>query len=183
MASAVEDNSLGGERAVEDSFMWTRTAGDTRRMAQYYYEDLAVGDGFHASEYTVEAAEIKEFAEKYDPHPFHLDEEAAADSFFGELVASGLHTLSVTFKLLHEGPFDEIAVMGGRGLDSVRFRRPVTPGETLSSETVVVKRRLPDESRSKGNVDLVTQVTNDEGEEVLSFIALAMVERRDPDAT
>jgi acyl dehydratase len=64
-----------------------------------YYEDLSVGDRFPFGEYDVTDEEIREFAGKYDPQPFHLDAEAAADSVFGELVASGWHTASISMRL------------------------------------------------------------------------------------
>ncbi|WP_436345926.1 MaoC/PaaZ C-terminal domain-containing protein [Natronorubrum sp. FCH18a] len=64
-----------------------------------YYEDLAVGDVYETGSYTVTKEEIVDFAEQFDLKPFHVDEEAAAESIFGELVASGLHTLCLSVRL------------------------------------------------------------------------------------
>lgn len=68
-----------------------------------YFENLEIGDTFEAGEYTVTKEEIVEFAEQFDPQPFHTDEEAARDSMFGELIASGLHTLCLSVRLFITG--------------------------------------------------------------------------------
>jgi len=99
-----------------------------------YYEDLDIGETYETGGYTVTKEEIIEFAEQFDPQPFHLDEEAAQDSMFGELVASGLHTLCLSVRLfvteIVNGEVD-IANMGGLGMDDLRWHEPVRLGETL----------------------------------------------------
>lgn len=143
-----------------------------------YFEDLAVGDTFDAGSYTLEKDEIIAFAEQFDPQPFHVDEEAAKESMFGELVASGLHTLCLASKLAVENVFDEIANLGGRGMDALQFSRPVKPGDTLSVEVEVMERsesRHPD----RGYTTLETRVDNQHDDEVLSFVMYNIVERRD----
>ncbi len=72
-------------------------------MICYYLDDLKVGQRFVSGAHELDEAQIKAFAAEFDPQRFHLDEEAAKDSFFGGLVASGWHTASITMKLLVEG--------------------------------------------------------------------------------
>lgn len=148
-----------------------------------YFEDLAVGDVLESSGYTITEDEIIEFAEQFDPQPFHVDPEAAKDSMFGGLVASGLHTLCISVRLFvtefTQGP-DAIANMGGSGLDELRWYEPVRPGDTLRVRSEVIERR-PSESRDdRGYVDFRRSVTVD-GDEVLSFISHNIVAQADTD--
>lgn len=147
-------------------------------MTTAYFEDLAVGDRFNLGDYEFTTVEIKSFAEKFDPHSFHLDEAEAADSIWGELIASGLHTLSATFRLLHEGPFNEIEVQGGRGIDELRYHRPVKPGDVISGEMEVVQKELPDGGHDGGYVDFNVTVRNQNGATVLTFTTLGLIQRQ-----
>ncbi|MFC7157177.1 MaoC family dehydratase [Halomarina halobia] len=143
-----------------------------------YFEDLDVGDVFEAGSYTLTGDEIVEFAERFDPQPFHTDEAAAEGSMFGELVASGLHTMCIASKLTVEGPFDDIANMGGRGMDSLRFFRPVLPGDTLAVEIEVVEKSRADRHPERGDVTFEQRVRNDDGDPVLSLLLYSIVRRR-----
>ena len=147
-----------------------------------YYEDLTVGDTFETGGYTITKEEIIEFAERFDPQPFHLDEEAAKESMFGELVASGLHTLCLSVRLfitdIVDGE-DGIANMGGLGMDDLRWHEPVRPGETLRVRVEVVEK-TPSSSRSdRGYVDFRRSVVNDADEEVMSIVSHNIVRRAD----
>ena len=145
-----------------------------------YYEDVEIGDTREFGEYTVTKEEIIEFAEQYDPQPFHTDEEAAEESAFGELVASGWHTASICMRLLATGPVQERASMGARGVDELRWHRPVRPGDTLSIRTEVVDKRVSESDPKRGYVDSRLEGINQDGEVVISWIGLGMIERRNP---
>ncbi|NUC71490.1 MaoC family dehydratase [Haloterrigena sp. SYSU A558-1] len=147
-----------------------------------YYEDIEVGETQEFGEYTVTKEEILEFAERYDPQPFHTDEEAAAESAFGELVASGWHTASICMRLLVDGSIRDQASMGARGVDELRWNRPVRPGDTLSVRTEVVDKRVSESDPERGYVDSRLEGINQHDEVVISWIGLGMVERRTPDA-
>ncbi|WP_339103194.1 MaoC family dehydratase [Haloterrigena salinisoli] len=147
-----------------------------------YYEDIEIGDTRECGEYTVTKEEILEFAEQYDPQPFHTDEEAAAESAFGELVASGWHTASICMRLLVEGSLQDQASMGARGVDELRWYRPVRPGDTLSVRTEIVDKRVSESDPKRGYVDSRLEGINQNDEVVISWIGLGMVERRNPDA-
>jgi len=147
-----------------------------------YFEDLAIGDEYDCGSYTVTESEIIEFAEQFDPQPFHTDPEAAADSMFGGLVASGLHTLCLSVRLFvtnFVNPDDGLANMGGLGMDDLQWHEPVRPGDTLSLQVEVVDK-TPSESRDdRGYVDLDRRVYANDEDEVLSIRSYNVIRRRD----
>lgn len=143
-----------------------------------YFEDFEAGDVYEPDgRYEVTKAEIVEFAERYDPQPFHLDEAAAEDSLFGSLAASGWHTASMCMRLFADGFLDE-ASMGARGIDELRWNRPVHPGDTLRIEVEILDKR-PSESRPEmGHVRTRLTGYNQDDEAVVEWIALGMFRRR-----
>ncbi|MGM0387653.1 MAG: MaoC family dehydratase [Natrinema limicola] len=147
-----------------------------------YYEDIEIGDTEEFGEYHVTKDEILAFAEQYDPQPFHTDEAAAEDSAFGQLVASGWHTASICMQLLVDGPMQDRAGMGARGVDELRWHQPVTPGDTLSVRTEVLEKRVSESDPTRGYVDTKLEGINQNGEVVISWIGLEMVARRNSGA-
>jgi len=143
-----------------------------------YYEDIEIGDIEEFGEYHVTKAELLEFAEQYDPQPFHTDEAAAEDSAFGQLVASGWHTASMCMRLLVDGPIQDRAAMGARGVDELRWHQPVTPGDTLSVRTEVLDKRVSESDPTRGYVNTKLEGLNQDGDVVISWVGLEMVERR-----
>lgn len=145
-----------------------------------YFEDCAVGETAAVGSYAVTDAEIREFGERYDPQPYHVDEARAAETIFGGLVASGWHTAAVCMKLFVEGAISDLAVAGGRGVDDLRWHQPVRPGDELSIESELVEKR-PSEIPGLG--DLFTEVEgyNDDGDLVVSFRLRGLAEQRDPE--
>lgn len=143
-----------------------------------YFEDLEVGDVYEPDgRYEVTKAEIIEFAEQYDPQQFHLDEEAAEESIFGSLAASGWHTASVCMRLLVDGFLDE-ASMGARGVDELRWKRPVHPGDTLRIELEVVDKRTSESRPEMGHVRTKLTGYNQHDEPVIEWTALGMFRRK-----
>jgi acyl dehydratase len=146
-----------------------------------YFEDVEVGEVHEFGEYHLTEDEVVEFGERYDPQPFHVDAEAAEESMFGELVASGWHTASMSMRMLVEGPDggEERASMGSPGVDELRWHQPVKPGETLSLRTEVLEKR-PSESRDdRGYVKSRLKTYNGDGELVMSWVATTIYKRRD----
>ena len=86
-------------------------------MAKRYFQDFAVGDTVEAGGYRMTSEEMVEFARRYDPEPFHVDEAAARDSVFGGLVASGIHTIAVWNRLRKDAE-DGLVMLAGLGLDA-----------------------------------------------------------------
>jgi acyl dehydratase len=118
-----------------------------------YFEDLDIGDTWNVGEYTLTKDEIIEFAKQFDPQDQHIDEEAAEESMFSELVASGLHTLCLSTRLYVTSSID-IANMVGIGFDDVRWTKPVTPGDTISLEMEVPDKVESRDRQDRGYVDL-----------------------------
>ena len=145
-----------------------------------YFEDIEVGAVHEFGEYHVTRDEIVEFAEQYDPQTFHVDEAAAAESAFGELVASGWHTAAMSMRMFVENYLREAASMGGRGADDLRWKRPVRPDDTLSLRVEVLDKRVSESDPRRGYVEWGTDVLNQRDEVVLSYTATGMIERRNP---
>ncbi len=144
-------------------------------MPSGYYEDIEIGATREFGSYTVEKEEIISFAEQYDPQPFHVDESAAEDSIFGELVASGWHTAAMTMRMLVDHRLEDDRSMGAVGIDELRWKQPVRPGETLSVRTEVVDKEPWDDDL--GLVCSRTTVFADE-REVMSMTGNVLYQRR-----
>lgn len=144
-----------------------------------YYEDYSVGNSREFGERTVTKEEIVEFAEKYDPQPFHVDEEAARDTMFGGLVASGWHTAAVCMRMFVDHMVDE-ASQGARGVDELRWIRPLRPGDTLHAEAEVVDKYPDEDNPAIGYVDTKLTAYNQNDEPVISWVGLGIISR-DPD--
>jgi len=144
-----------------------------------YYEDIEVGDTHEYGSYRVTEDEIIEFAEQYDPQPFHTDPEAAKETSFGGLAASGWHTASMCMRLFVELMGDiNWASQGARGVDELRWIRPVRPGDELSIEVETVEKRDGDRP-GMGEVDSRLTGYRDGDEAVISWIGLGMIEKRE----
>lgn len=144
-----------------------------------YFEDISVGQTRSFGQYTITRDEIVSFAEQFDPQPFHTDEEAARDSFFGGLVASGMHTLCICMRLAVTGFYLDAANVAGKGIDNLRWRMPVYPDDTLSVTSEVLKAQ-PSESRDDcGEVTSRWTMRNQEGEPVLDLEVTALFLRRE----
>ena len=144
-----------------------------------YFEDVEVGEVYELDgRYEVTEAEVTEFAEKYDPQPFHLDEEAARESIFGSLAASGWHTASMCMRLLVDGFLEPETSMGARGVDELRWKRPVYPGDTLRVEVEVLEKRESESRPEVGHVRMETRGYNQDDELVIRWEGLGMQRRR-----
>lgn len=148
-------------------------------MFKIFYEDLEVGRQEAFGAYEVTKQEIIEFATKYDPQPFHLDEEMAKQSVFGGLCASGWHTCAMTMRILVDHMTEAgMAGMGSPGVDGIRWKQPVFPGDTLSVRGSVTEKR---ESQSRPHLGLVKstyEVFNQQDELVMQVITNYMILKR-----
>ena len=106
-----------------------------------FYEDIAIGHKQAFGRYEVTREEVIDFASKYDPQPFHLDDEAAAQTHFGRISASGWHTCAMTMSMLVENlTKHKQAGLGSPGVDQLRWKKPVYPGDTLRCESEEIGR-------------------------------------------
>ena len=142
-----------------------------------YFDDFTVGRRFLSGTYTMEIAEIREFASKYDPQPFHMDEEAARGTVFKTLVASGWHTMAVTMRLLVKGGMPVAGGMVGLGAQ-LTWPRPTLPGDVLQVHTEVVEATLSRSKLDRGTVTMHSETKNQRGEVVLDFTGRLVVPRR-----
>jgi len=142
-----------------------------------YFEDFAVGQKFGSEPRPIEAAEIKAFAAQFDPQPFHLDEDAARDSLFGGLAASGWHTAAVTMRLcLSSDVRPAGGIIGGGG--ELTWSKPVRPGDALRVEIEVMETRTSRSRPTQGLVKVRIATLNQHGETVQTFSPTLLVERR-----
>jgi acyl dehydratase len=148
-------------------------------MTERYFEDFAVGRTFgSAKPLRVDKDDIFAFAGKYDPQPFHLDEEAARQSIFQGLSASGWHTAAMTMRLITESDFKAAGGTIGLGFDNMRWPIPVRPGDELRIESEILELR-PSKSRpDRGLMKVRTRTFNQNGDIVQELTANVMVPRR-----
>jgi len=144
-----------------------------------YLEDIAVGAKRRFGRYEVTREEVLDFARKYDPQDFHLSDEAAAQTHFGRLAASGWHSCAMTMAMIvADLRATRQAGLGSPGVDELRWFRPVHPGDTLRCETEVL---AVTPSRSKPEIGSCrTRVTtyNQNDEPVLRFTSIVLIRRR-----
>jgi len=150
-------------------------------VSELYFEDLQVGRRFNSQRsYKVTAEEIKEFAERYDPQPFHLDEAAGESSFFKGLAASGWLTAAIVMRLRVES----ISIAGGMigaGVDEMRWTQAVRPGDSLRTEAEILEVRRSGSRPEYGIVKSRTTVFNQRDEVVMRSVVnfLAPLKNRD----
>lgn len=145
------------------------------------FEDLAVGEERRSASRTVSLEEMVEFAQKYDPQWFHADPEAARESSFGEIVASGVYVLAIWRQLDHEMNSD-IDFVCGIGFDDFRLENALRPGDTVTAESRIMEL-IPSKSRAdRGTAITQYRLLNQKGETVLRFKSINLVHRRAPTA-
>ena len=144
-----------------------------------YFEDLELGVETYYGSYAVTREEGLEFAHKYDPQPFHVSDEAAARTHFGRIAASGWHTAAMTMAVIARYVVEhEQAGLGSPGIDDLRWKKPVYPGDTLHVRGTVVEK-TPSRSRPEiGSFRTDTIVTNQDDQPVMSFTSIVLIRRR-----
>jgi len=148
-----------------------------------YFEDYEVGTVSKFGSYEVTREEVLEFAQKYDPQPFHLSDEAAAKTHFGKLAASGWHTCAMLMSMIVANMQElESASLGSPGLESLKWKKPVFPGDTLRVETKLLEKRRSQSRPEMGLTKNRILVFNQDDEIVLESINLGLVALRDPSA-
>ncbi|HEX5530607.1 MAG TPA: MaoC family dehydratase [Methylomirabilota bacterium] len=147
-----------------------------------YFEDFRPGREFRTDGATITEGQILDFALAFDPQPFHLDAEAAKETIFGGLIASGFHTMALTFRLFAQTRALAACSLGSPGVDELRWLRPVRPGDTLRATVTVQEQRLSTSKPDRGIVRLHWTALNQRGEPVLTMTSLQLVKRRPPAA-
>jgi acyl dehydratase len=143
-----------------------------------FFEDFAPGDRFASGPLAVTEALIVEFARVYDPQLFHVDPEAARSTVYGGLIASGLQTIAITFKLFFETGVLTACSLGSPGLDEIRWLIPVRPGDTLRVVAEVVATRPSASKPDRGIVRILYRTLNQRDQTVMTLIGTQLCRRR-----
>jgi acyl dehydratase len=154
---------------------------DVSEHAIRYFEDYVPGLTVDCGSFSISQPEIIAFAREYDPQPFHLDPVAAAKGPVGGLIASGWHTTSKVMRLLVEHFISGETALGASGVDEIRWPRPVRPGDRLRVRGSVLSARRSQSKPDRGIVQSLIEVTNQDGEIVMTMKATNFFLTRDPE--
>ena len=144
-----------------------------------YFEDLEVGAETYFGSYNVTREEVLEFAHKYDPQPFHISDEEAAKTHFGQIAASGWHTGAMAMAVIARHVVKhEQAGLGSPGIDELRWLKPVYPGDTLHVRGKIVDKTPSRSKPHMGSFRTETTVTNQDEVPVMRFTSIVLIRRR-----
>ena len=147
---------------------------------KYYWEDFKVGDTAPMGEVVMDKADMIQFANRYDPQPFHVDEAAAKQSMFGGLIASGWQTCALVMRMMVDSYLSDSASLGSPGVDNVRWLKPVRPGDTIRAQRTVLETRASQSKPDMGVVKTRWEAYNQNNEVVMSMEGYGMFTRRNP---
>ncbi len=147
-------------------------------MTKKYWEDFPVGQISEFGQKKVTEEEVIEFATDFDPQLFHIDREAAKDHFFGGIIASGWHTGSMLMRMIVDEQISGSTSMGSPGVDQLRWKSPVRPGETLKARSEVVEATPSKRKPDRGIVKFAHTVFNQDDEIKMTMTSKIMFRRR-----
>ncbi|MBO32657.1 MAG: acyl dehydratase [Rhodospirillaceae bacterium] len=147
-----------------------------------YLEDYEVGRTYILGEFSVDECEIIEFAEKFDPQPFHVNPIAAKGTQFGGVIASGYHVLSMAMRLLVDRFISPKSSIVSPGLDEIRWHQPTRPGDRLRCQVTVTSMRPSKSKPDRGILYDLVELHNQDGDLVLSYKSMGMY-YRNPEVT
>lgn len=151
-------------------------------METRFWEDFKVGEVEQIGGKKVERDEVIDFARQFDPQPFHVDEAAAKQSIYGGLIASGWHTCSMVMRMMCDAYLLQSASVGSPGIDSLKWLKPVRPGDTIRARRTTLESRTSKSRPEIGIVRNLWEVFNQEGELVMTMEGYGMFRRRNPGA-
>lgn len=138
------------------------------------FNEITVGRKFETASYKVSKEDIISFASQFDPQYMHINEEKAKQSRFGGIIASGLHTLSISFKLWVELDVLGDHVIAGTGVNNLKFTKPVYPDDVIYVITEVIRKK---EAKTAGEVTLLLSSFKNDGELVLQAEISALISK------
>ena len=147
-------------------------------MSSQWFEDFEVGQRFVSQGVTFTEASIIDFATRYDPQRFHIDKEAAAQTHFGGIIASGFQTLALSFRMFFQLGVIRESGIGAPGIEDLRWTAPVRPGDTLHTEAEVIELHPSRSKPDRGFVRIRYTTRNQGGETVMTMIVPQIVARR-----
>jgi len=146
----------------------------------YFWEDMAVGQVRDLGTISPSREEIIAFATQFDPQPFHLDDAAGEASVFGGLCASGWHTCSMAMRLMVTNFLQQTSSLGSPGLESIQWKKPVYPNDTLRLQTTVLETKPMGRRPDVGMSRYLCELFNQHGDMVLHMVGWGMFRRRHP---
>ncbi|RJR25903.1 MAG: MaoC family dehydratase [Desulfobacteraceae bacterium] len=142
---------------------------------QRYFEDYIRGATYRCGSISVEEEEIISFSKRFDPQLFHTDPEAAKETVYGGLIASGWHTASLTMRLFVDHYLSHVASLGSPGVDELRWLRPVRPGDTLSLRVTVTDTKRSRSKPDRGILQSYCETLNQHDEVVMTMKAVNLL--------
>ena len=146
-------------------------------MPAQYFEDFRPGQTVELGSRTVTEEEIVAFARQWDPQPFHVDPDAARDSDFGGLIASGWHTGAMWMRLYVDALLGD-AGLGSPGVEELRWLAPVRPGDTLTGRLEVLEATPSQRRPDRGTLRIRAEMENQDGVIVMAMTSRGHFRRR-----
>ena len=140
-----------------------------------YFEDFTVGRVFETDSRTITEADIIAFGKDFAPLPYHTDPVAAKDFMFGELVSAGFHTCAISFGLFIESGIFSDCAMGSPGMDRLRWKNPVRPGDTLQVTATIMEASPARDDSGRNLIKALFETRNQNGDLVLEMHSLHFV--------
>ena len=147
-------------------------------MSFKFAEDYKAGDTLDLGSFDVTREEIVEFAQKYDPFPFHIDDEAAKATVFGGIISSGWLTALVWLRLMHKNFVCYETVLGSPGHEEMVWPTPVRPGDRLTGTVEIKESRVSKSKPNLGFVRYTAKLTNQNNDEVFMTTSTLIVKSR-----
>jgi len=155
-----------------------KTSGFTIPIEERFFEDYIAGSVYEFGTIRVERDEVLAFARRFDPQPFHTDADAAEKSIYGGLIASGWHTAGLMMRLFADHFLSKAASLGSPGVDTLRWTKPVRPGDDLSIRVTIQETRRSRTKPDRGMVHSFIEVINQHQEVVMSMKAMNLLRCR-----
>tara|TARA_Y100001949_G_scaffold172668_1_gene177079 strand:- start:489 stop:959 length:471 start_codon:yes stop_codon:yes gene_type:complete len=143
-----------------------------------WYEDFSIGESFTLGSVQMNAEEMIDFSTQFDPQRFHIDAEAAVDTIYGSLIASGWHTGSLMMRLLTDGFLGDSS-QGAAGISEITWPSPVRPGDTLTLRVEVLSKRVSHSRPDIGLIEISNEMINQDGDVAMRTVPTMIIARRE----
>jgi acyl dehydratase len=138
-------------------------------------DEFTVGQVFETKSFKVTKEDIMRFALEFDPQYMHLDEEKAKQGRFDGIIASGLHTLSISVRLWIELGIYGDDIIAGTGMTNIKFIKPVYPGDELHTIVEVIDKNV--KKKEAGIITVLLSTYNSKEEKILEVDLAGLIKR------
>lgn len=150
----------------------------TAHQGKWYFEDFIPGNVIELGQRPVGEEEVLRFAREFDPQSFHIDHDAAKNSIFGGIIASGWHTCGMIMRMVVDGFLANSSSMGSPGVDEIRWLVPVKPGDVLNVSAETLSSKASSSKPDRGVVFTLWKAVNQRGELVCTIKGMGMFGRK-----